>query len=299
MLKVILNKKAALLPLAMLASLTPLAGAGPARAAEARVERVRWLMGTFCSVEAWGPAPAAAVASAFDEIDRWDRILSLYRPESELNALNASAGKGPFRATKDLYDATAEALRMAEVTGGAFDPTVLPVIRRGPAALPLVGWRKVRLDAAARTIELPEKGMTLDFGGIGKGWALDLAARKMRAAGASSGFINFGGQILAFGAPENGDSWVVAVPGVAAPLRVRDASVSTSGDEQRPGHIVSPFNGLPLRRGFDATAVLPTATEADAWSTALYVLGKAPPSFRGRVFFTSGSNSSLKGTSAK
>lgn len=293
MLKVNLNKKAVFLALALLA------GPGRGRAAEARVERVRWLMGTFCSVAAWGPAPGGAAAAAFDEIDRWDRVLSLYKPESELNALNASAGAGPFRASAELYAATEAALRLARATEGAFDPTVLPVIRRGPEALPLVGWKKVRLDAAARTIDLPEKGMALDFGGIGKGWALDRAAQKMRAAGASSGFINFGGQILAFGAPEEGDSWKVELPGRKEPLLVRDASVSTSGDEQRPGHIVSPFDGRPVRRTFSATAVLPSATEADAWSTALYVLGKAPSSFRGRVFFTTGSNASMKGTSAK
>ena len=287
-----LNKKPALLALALLGAAAP-----GVRAAETRVLRMRWLMGTFCSIEAWGPAPDPAVAAAFDEIDRWDRILSLYKPESELNALNARAGHGPFRASRDLYAATEAALRMAEKTGGAFDPTVLPVIRRGPEALPLVGWRKVRLDPKARTIELPEKGMALDFGGIGKGWALDLAARIMTARGATRVFMNFGGQILAIGSPEGGGDWSVVVPGLREPLLVRDASVSTSGDEQRPGHIVSPFDGRPVRRALNATAVLPSATEADAWSTALYVLGKAPATFPGRSFFAAAASPpSIKGT---
>lgn len=280
MLKVNLNKKLIVLLLA-----APALAARDARAAETRASRMRWVMGTFCEIEAWGPAPGAAVAAAFDEIDRWDRVLSLYKKESELNALNASAGSGPFRASADLYAATEAALRMAEKTGGAYDPTVLPVIRRGPAALPLVGWKKVRLDAAARTIELPQKGMALDFGGIGKGWALDLAARIMTERGADRVFMNFGGQILALGKPEGSDAWSVVVPGLDSPLSVRDASVSTSGDEQRPGHIVSPFDGRPVRRELNATAVLPSATEADAWSTALYVLGRTPPSFPGRSFF--------------
>jgi thiamine biosynthesis lipoprotein len=292
LLKVNLNKKS--LFLAALAL-----GGGPARAAETRVERVRWVMGTFCSVAAWGQAPGGAVAGAFDEIDRWDRILSLYKPESELNALNASAGKGPFRASPELYAATEAALRLAKATDGAFDPTVLPAIRGGPAALALVGWKKIRLEPADRTIELPQQGMALDFGGIGKGWALDRAAERMRAAGAAAAFINFGGQILAFGEPEAGAEWSAVVPGLSAPLRVRDESVSTSGDEQRPGHIVSPFDGRPVRRTVSATVVLPSATEADAWSTALYVLGKAPPPFPGRAYFTSASTSSIKGTSAK
>ena len=291
MLKSNLNKNWAALVLAALA-----AGAAGARAAETHVSRMRWLMGTFCQIEAWGPAPDAAVSAAFDEIDRWDRILSLYKKESELNALNESAGRGPFRASAGLYAATEAALKLAEKTGGAFDPTILPAIRGGEKALPLVGWSKVRLDPASRTIELPKAGMALDFGGIGKGWALDLAARLMTEAGATRVFMNFGGQILAIGMPENGDSWSVVVPGLSKPLRVRDESVSTSGDEQRPGHIVSPFDGRPVRRALNATAVLPSATEADAWSTALYVLGKTPPAFQGRSFFAAVPSSSIKGT---
>lgn len=258
-----------------------------AAAAGPRVDRVRWLMGTFCEIRADGPAAAPAVAAAFDEIDRWDRILSLYQEGSELNALNRAAGRGPFHATAPLYAATEAALRLARETGGAFDPTILPVLRGGPAARGLVGWGKVRLDPTLMTIELPAPGMGLDFGGIGKGWALDRAAAVLRARGVDHALLNFGGQVLAIGSTPSGRDWTVTLPGRQAPLRVRDASVSTSGDSERPGHIVSPFDGRPVRRRASATAVLPDATAADAWSTALYVLGRAPPSFPGRSFFSS------------
>ena len=204
--KLSLNKNAA----AALLALSLVAPA--ARAAQPAPPRIRWLMGTFCSVEAPG-APEVAVSAAFDEIDRWDRILSLYKEESELNALNASSGLGPFQASPGLYDAVEAALRLARDTDGAFDPTVLPIERRGPSALPLVGWDKVRLNRAARTIELPQSGMALDFGGIGKGWALDHAAQVLRAQGVSRALINFGGQILTIGAPANGADWTVTVPG--------------------------------------------------------------------------------------
>jgi len=285
-----LNKEFARPALALLLGL-----AAPAPSAGASVSRTRWLMGTYCSIEAWNGGDAA-VTAAFDEIDRWDRILSLYKKESELNALNASAGTGPFHASPELYAQTEAALRLAQETGGAFDPTVLPVLRRGPAELSLVGWSKVRLDPAARTIELPIKGMGLDFGGIGKGWALDRAAAILRARGTDRAFMNFGGQILAFGAPDGGGDWRVVLPGHVEPLRIRDASVSTSGDTERPGHIVSPFDGRPVRRGVQATAILKSATDADAWSTALYVLGKTPPSFPGRSYFTAAPTPAPKGT---
>lgn len=270
-----LNKKAALVLLLSLA---------PAARAAAGVERAQWLMGTFCEIDARGASARPAVTAAFAEIARWDRLLSLYKKESELNALNASAGTGPFRASPGLYAAVADALRLARETRGAFDPTILPAVRRGPAALDLVGWEKVRLDPKARAVELPYKGMALDFGGFGKGWALDRAAEVLRARGVNAAFLNFGGQALAYGRPAAGKDWTVRLPGRDA-LPLRDASAATSGDTERPGHILSPFTGLPVRRTLAATAVRPRAADADAWSTALFVLGKNPPSFPGRSFY--------------
>lgn len=247
---------------------------------EHRAERVRWTMGTLCEIDAPG-APDAAISAAFAEIERWDRILSLYKEESEASALNRAAGTGPVHVSADLYAAVSEAFALAEETRGAFDPTILPVLRDGPEKLPHVGWIKVRLDPAARTIELPA-GMGLDFGGVGKGRALDRAAAVLKDAGVKRARFNFGGQILALGA------WSVILPGRAVPLELTDASVSSSGDSERPGHIKSPFDGLPVRRPGSAVAVMPSAAAADAWSTALFILGKTPPSFSGLSFFDPG-----------
>lgn len=246
-------------------------------------ERVRWTMGTLCSIEAPG-APLEAATSAFEEIERWDRILSAYRDESELSRVNRAAGLGPLRVSPDFFVATAYALRFAELSEGLFDPTLRP-LRGGPSALPLTGWRKVRLDARARTIELPSRGMELDFGGFGKGWALDRAAHALKERWGGAALFNFGGQVLAVGAPEGAEGWLIQVPGAPEPLVLRDASVAVSSDSERPGHIHCPFDGLPARRTGSAAAVCSTAAEADAWSTPLYLLGRNPTSFRGRSFF--------------
>ena len=273
MLKLNLNKKVrALLALSLTANAF---GANTQHA-----QRVRWVMGTLCELDAPG-APDSTVSAAFAEIERWDRILSLYKKESDASALNRAAGTGPLKVSADLYAAVEESLRLARETGGAFDPTMLPVLRGGPAQLPLIGWSKVRLDPQSQTIELPA-GMGLDFGGIGKGWALDKAAALLKEAGVTRARFNFGGQILAIGA------WPATIPGRAEPLLLTDESVSVSGDSEHPGHIKSPFNGLAVRRPGSAAAVLTSATEADAWSTALFILGKAPASFRGRSYFDPG-----------
>ena len=247
-------------------------------------KRVRWVMGTLCSIEAPG-APMEAVTAAFEEIERWDRILSVHKEESEVVRLNSAAGLGPALVSTDLFVAVACALRFAELSGGLFEPTLRPVSRRGPAALRLTGWRKVALEARARTIELPEAGMELDFGGFGKGWALDRAAQTLKVGWAGAALFNFGGQILAVGAPQGADGWLVRVPGAPEPLLLRDASVAVTADSERPGHIHSPIDGLPVRRPGSAAAVCPTAAEADAWSTPLYLLGHNPSSFRGLSFF--------------
>lgn len=252
-------------------------------------ERVRWIMGTLCSIEAPG-APLEVVTAAFEEIERWDRILSVYKEESELSVLNRAAGLGPIRVSADLFVALACALRFAELSAGLFEPTLRPARLRGQAGLPLTGWSKVSLDARARTIELPTRGMELDLGGFGKGWALDRAAQALKAAWPGAALFNFGGQLLAIGAPEGADGWLVRVPGAPEPVFLRDASVAVSGDSERPGHILSSLDGLPVRRSGSAAALCATATEADAWSTPLYVLGRNPRSFRGRSFFETTDN---------
>ncbi|MDX6770510.1 MAG: FAD:protein FMN transferase [Elusimicrobiota bacterium] len=275
-----INKKPALALALLLAA--PAARPSPQ---ERRPDRARFVMGTVCELEAEGPD--AAVTAAFEELERWDRVLSLYKADSELVALNAKAGSGPVPVSAALFAAVAEALRRAEETGGAFDPTVLPLLRRGPAARGAVGWKKVTLDAAARTVSLPAGG-GLDFGAIGKGWALDRAAEVLAARGVTAARFNFGGQVLAVGAPAGAAGWEVTIPGRAEPLLLKDASVAVTGDSERPGHVVSPFSGRRLRRDFAVAVLAPSAAEADAWSTALFVLGKNPPSFRGRSFFSPG-----------
>lgn len=250
------------------------------------VSRVRWLMGTACEITAHGPRAAQAVDAAFAEIERWDQILSLYKPESELSRLNRQASQSPFRCSKELWEAVVASLKYARLSGGAFDPTVLPLLKASPRALPLVGFGKVAADPTNRSVRFKIRGMGLDPGGIGKGIALDHAAGVLRRRGVGSALINFGGQLYALGAPPGESAWTVRVPGLASPLRVCDASVSTSGNEERPGHIVSPFTGRRIADKRRATVVARSAAAADAWSTALFVLdGRAPASFDGSLHY--------------
>ena len=223
--------------------------------------RARYVMGTVCEITARGPRAEAGIAAAFSEIERWDRILSLYKKESEASRMNREAGRGPFLASESLWEAVTKALSAAQRSQGAFDPTLRPQ-----------GFSQVRLDKARRSVFFQTPDLKMDFGGIGKGLALDHAAAALRAHGVTRALINFGGQIIALG------PWTVQSP--AGPLDVENASVSTSGDGEQPGHIINPATGLAVHNP-DAVVVAPTAAEADAWSTALYVTnGKIPPAFK-------------------
>lgn len=244
--------------------------------AEVPLVRARYLMGTVCEITAYGAKAGSAVNAAFEEIARWEEILSLHRPESELSALNREAASAPWASSKRLWSAVSSAMDIARRSGGAFDPTIAPVIKSGLSALPSVGYAGVTLDPAARTITYNRPGMAMDMGAIGKGIALDDAAEALRRRGVRSALLNFGGQVYALGSPPGQPGWTVRLPGLTRPLRLKNASASVSGNGEKPGHVLSPFSGLPVHGG-DAAVVMPRAAEADAWSTALFVLNGAVP----------------------
>lgn len=273
-----INKK--LLPSALIPALAAGAFALPP------VTRAQWLMGTVCEITAYGPGADEAADAAFAEIARLDRVMSLYKEASELSALNRS-GLVPFRCSESLWEALSLALGFARRSGGAFDPTILPAIHLGPSALESVGYKKVRADPGRRAVSFTVPGMALDLGGIGKGIALDRAVQVLKSRGVKSAFINFGGQIYALGSAPGAAGWRVKVPGLDEELHIRDASVSTSGNSERPGHIVSPFTGRPVMDLGSVTVVAPTGAEADAWSTALFVLGRRiPPGFKACAIYS-------------
>ena len=227
------------------------------------------VMGTIFTVGAWGPDSAAlgvAVNRAFDSLRLVDSLLSTYREDSEISRVNRGAGSAG-RPVSDAFAAVlGEALRVARRSGGAFDPT-------------LRNWRGVAFDSAARTVRLTP-GLRLDFGGIAKGYALDRAALAL-AGVADSAVLSLGGQLLVFGESPRAPGRPVGIPDPDNPLVLLALvdlppgrrSVSTSSQGEQPGHIVDPRTGRAAARARSATVVAPTAIAADAWSTALFVLG--------------------------
>lgn len=251
------------------------------------VERESFIMGTRLGLRVSGPLASSAAEAALSAVRAADALLSTWRLDAELAAVNAAAAGEPIRASAELLEVLAEVAPWVGRTAGAFDPAVGALIDawdvrgdgRVPApgelteALRATGWDGVRLDEAAGTVERARAGLWLDAGSFGKGLALRRAAAELRARGAV-GLLNFGGQAMVVGGPER-----IAVSHAAerersvAELVVTDASVSTTSSSERPGHVLDPRTGQPVPAWGSVTVVADDALVADILSTALFVMG--------------------------
>ena len=242
-------------------------------------------------------ARAAAVA-AFDRIAELDGIMSDYRGDSELMRLCARAGEGPVPVSRDLFEVLSLAHHLSELSDGAFDVTIGPLVRlwreaRRSGRLPdpqqledaraRVGRHLMILDAADRTVELLARGMLLDLGGIAKGYAADAAVDVMRQRGVRSALVEFGGDVVASGPPPGTKGWPVSAPlaqAEEASWTIADEAVSTSGDTQqfveidgvRYSHVVDPRTGIGLTSRAAATVIAPHGALSDALATTLSVM---------------------------
>jgi FAD:protein FMN transferase len=248
---------------ASVAGLIGLAACAPG-ASRVALSRAWPTMGTVFTATAWGRDSAAldrALDAAFDSVRLVDSLLSTYDPTSEISRINRGSGRGAggWGVSETFAAVLAQALEVARLSNGAFDPT-------------LHDWRGVRFDRAARTVGLAP-GLPLDFGGIAKGYALD-RARLALGGVAESGVLDLGGQLLIL--RRSGGPAVRRTVGVVDPddpervialIEVDSGSVSTSSQAERPGHLVDP------RRARSVTVVASSGIAADAWSTAFFVLG--------------------------
>ncbi len=275
------------------------------------VREVHYAMGTLLDVRLYHAEPDLGLAilrEACREARRLEGLLSRHLPGSELSRLNAHAGQGLHVVSPELFDLLAAAQRCVPWTRGAFDPTVGAVLdlwreaaSRGEppgedrvrGALRAGGWARVRL-IPPRWVELTAGGMSLDLGGIGKGYAVDRMGGLLRERGVRHALINFGeSSLLAIGPMPDGRPWSILVRGLegapeAGSIEVRDQALGSSASFGRlyslggkpRSHVVDPRRGQPLEKAVAVTVVAPTATMAEALSTAFLIqvaAGEAVP----------------------
>jgi thiamine biosynthesis lipoprotein len=245
--------------------------------------------------------------AALDEVERLESKLSVYLDESALSALNRTAAQAPVRLDEELYGFLRAAARLSEATGGAFDVASGALVRawgffRGPKRVPeeaervkalaATGSAHLLFDDRARTVRFLRPGLELNPGSIGKGFAIDRALQRVRARYGIGCALMQGGQssLKGMGAPPGEPrGWWVAIEDPLRPgrhlarVRLRDRALGTSGaanqffvhEGRRYGHVLDPRTGWPARGLLSVSALAPTAAEADALSTAFFVLGTA------------------------
>lgn len=243
-----------------------------------------------------------AACDALDEVDRLEQQLTIFRDSSEVSFINRNAASGPVRVSPSLFELLLLCQKIYRETEGAFDITSGPLsrcwgflTRQGRVPEPdeleqarsLVGSDKLLLDSDSHTVRFKRPGVQVNFGSIGKGYALDCLAarmgRRVQAALLSAGSSS----IRAIGGGHGHKGWAVGVRHPRHPrrrlavLRMRDCAMATSGSEEqffvqdgkRYGHIIDPRTGLPAERVSGVTVIAPSAALADALATAFYVGG--------------------------
>jgi thiamine biosynthesis lipoprotein len=284
-----------------------LALASPARPADPpRFEYEEPHMGTKFRVVLYAADQAkadAAAKAAFARVEELNRMMSDYLPDSELMQLckkSATKPAGPVKVSEELFFVLSEGQKVAELSDGAFDMTVGPIVRlwrqarkdrllpdeeERAAALKRVGYKKMVLDPKAKTVDLTVPGMQLDLGGIAKGYAADEGLKVLEKHGITSALVAASGDIAVSAPPPDKPGWridIAPLPGAKEKrqLMLKDAAVSTSGDSEqfveiagvRYSHIVNPHTGLGLTGRRSVTVVARRGIQADSLTKVASIL---------------------------
>lgn len=256
-------------------------------------------MDTYMSISVYGKNAKDAADACISEIQRLDQLLDKNDPESDIYRMNHAQG-----AATSLNSETWELLSLAYIyaqqTGGTFDPTInaiselwgigsdqerVPSAEELSNALKQVGYQKLLLsDGKAQLTD----GATIDLGGIAKGYAADRAITILKQYGIERAVLSLGGNVYVLGNAQNGQPWKVGIQDpdhsqeIVATLSLSNCSAVTSGDYERYfeqngvryHHLWDPQTGYPSNQGVRSVTVLcESSTQADAYSTALFVMG--------------------------
>lgn len=243
------------------------------------------------------------INEAISEIKRIEKRLTTFADDSETNTINTNAGVKPVQVSREVFELIERCQRISKLTDGAFDITYGSVDKhlwnfdRGMTNLPdaeiakamvrLINYRNVLLDKNSGTVFLKEAGMRIGFGGIGKGYAAEMAKRLLVQQGVANGVVNASGDISTWGNQANGKPWTI---GIASPdyarqpfsyLNISNMAIATSGnyekyivvDGKKYSHTINPKTGLPVTGIKSVTIICPNAEIADAMATPVTIMG--------------------------
>jgi thiamine biosynthesis lipoprotein len=272
------------------------------------IKASRPAMGSYFEVRMGANTPGALALAdrALDRIDDLERQLTVYGADSEVSRLNASAHLGPMSVEPGLFRLLERAVALGSATQGAYDVTAGALtiawgFFKGPKRVPdpetladaraRTGQHHLILDPERSTVAFDRPGIVINLGSIGKGYAIDCAIELIRGHWWPTSALVHGGRssLYALGSPPGrfGGRWEVALRDPLDPgtplgiIRLRNRGMGTSGAAYQQfeaggrvfGHILDPRTGEPARGPASVSVLAPTAADADALSTAFYMLG--------------------------
>jgi thiamine biosynthesis lipoprotein len=250
--------------------------------------------------EAWANTQ---IELAIGEISRIEKLLTTFDEQSQTNQVNNQAGIKPVPVDREVFELIERSLKISALTDGAFDisygsvdkslwnfdkaMTSLPDAATAAQMVRLINYKNIILDETACTVFLKEKGMRIGFGGIGKGYAAEMAKRLLQQNGVESGIVNASGDLCTWGQRADGRPWTI---GIADPdntelpfsyLDITNMAVATSGsyekyvmiDGKKYSHTIDPKTGLPVSGIKSVTIICPNAEIADALATPVTIMG--------------------------
>ncbi len=259
-------------------------------------------MGTRIAVELWATGPGLAqrgIDAVMADMHRTDRLMSTYKPESQLSQVNAQAFDRPVQVDADIIDVVEKSLEYSRLSDGIFDITYAsvgylydyraqlhPTDEQIAAALQAIDYRQLQVDREARTIRFLRPGMRIDLGGFAKGWAVDRGVEILRALGIEHAMVNAGGDTRLLG-DRRGKPWIVGIRdprrdgAVVTRIPLADEAISTSGDYERyfeqdgvrHHHILAPGTGRSPSDVRSVTVIGPNATRTDGLTKPIFILG--------------------------
>jgi len=238
-----------------------------------------------------------------NEIRRIEKLLTTFSDDSETNLINRYAGIEPVRVSTEMFNIIERSIRISSVTQGAFDITygsidkslwnfdqnmkALPSPKKAKEMVRLINYKNILLDKEKQTVFLREKGMRIGFGGIGKGYAAEMAKEVMKKRSVESGIVNASGDLTTWGKQPDGSAWTV---GIIHPdqkgqpfsyMSISDKAVATSGNYEKYvtingkkySHTIDPRTGLPVSGIKSVTIISPNAEICDALATPVMIMG--------------------------
>jgi thiamine biosynthesis lipoprotein len=240
---------------------------------------------------------------AIEEIRRIETLLTTFSDTSITYKINENAGIKPIEVDNEVFELIKRCQFISKITQGAFDisygsldkrfwnfdlkMTSLPEPETAKKAVALINYENILLDENNKTVFLKNKGMRIGFGGIGKGYAAEMAKKKLIENNVLNGIVNASGDLSAWGFQENGEAWTIGVAdpnqrkSIFSTFKITNKAVATSGnyekfiviDNKRYSHTIDPKTGYPISGIKSVTILADNAEIADALATPVTVMG--------------------------